>query len=101
MKNDSLVVQSGTEGIVINTQKFSRRMSLSEEERKRFEKDLKEAEGEGNKQIAEKFGEMIADMTAVPRRVLRRESFTAARKWRCDWPTQCTVVAAVRTSSIQ
>jgi DNA-directed RNA polymerase subunit beta len=65
VKNDSLVVQSGTEGIVINTQKFSRRMSLSEEERKRFEKDLKEAEGEGNRLIADKFGEMIGDMEKI------------------------------------
>ena len=44
VKNDSLEVPSGIEGIVIDTQKFSRRMSLSEEERKVFEKDLKEAE---------------------------------------------------------
>jgi DNA-directed RNA polymerase subunit beta len=40
VKNDSLEVPSGIEGIVINTQKFSRRMSLSEDERKQFEKDL-------------------------------------------------------------
>ena len=52
VKNDSLEVPSGIEGIVIHTQKFSRRMSLSEEERKEFEKDLKEAEAEGNAKIA-------------------------------------------------
>jgi DNA-directed RNA polymerase subunit beta len=34
VKNDSLEVPSGIEGIVIDTQKFSRRMSLSEDERK-------------------------------------------------------------------
>ena len=44
VKNDSLEVPSGVEGIVIDTQKFSRRMSLSEDERKEFEKELKEAE---------------------------------------------------------
>ena len=53
MKNDSLEVPSGIEGIVIDTQKFSRRMSLSEDERKVFEKELKEAEAEGNAEIAE------------------------------------------------
>ena len=52
VKNDSLEVPSGIEGIVIDTQKFSRRMSLSEDERKKFEKELKEAETEGNKRIA-------------------------------------------------
>ena len=52
MKNDSLEVPSGIEGIVIDTQKFSRRMSLSEDERKVFEKELKELESEGNAEIA-------------------------------------------------
>ena len=44
VKNDSLEVPSGVEGIVINTQRFSRRMSLSEDERKAFEKELKDTE---------------------------------------------------------
>ena len=36
VKNDSLEVPSGIEGIVIDTHKFSRRMSLSDDERKLF-----------------------------------------------------------------
>src|SRR5512139_1853653 len=52
VKNDSLEVPSGNEGIVISTQKFSRRMSLNEDERKAFDKELKEAENEGNKRVA-------------------------------------------------
>ena len=59
VKNDSLEVSSGIEGIVIDTQRFSRRMSLSEEERKVFEKDLKAAEADGNEEIATSFGGMI------------------------------------------
>ena len=55
VKNDSLEVSSGVEGIVIDTQKFSRRMSLSEEERKNFERELKQAETEGNKEISNAF----------------------------------------------
>ncbi len=55
VKNDSLEVSSGVEGIVIDTQRFSRRMSLSEDERKEFEKELKRIEGEGNKEIAVTF----------------------------------------------
>ena len=48
VKNDSLEVPSGVEGIVINTQRFSRRMSLSEDERKAFEKELKDTEAGEN-----------------------------------------------------
>jgi DNA-directed RNA polymerase subunit beta len=65
VKNDSLEVSSGIEGIVIDTQKFSRRMSLSEEERKMFEKDLKDAESEGNARIAEHFAGMIQEIEKV------------------------------------
>src|SRR5208282_3087965 len=60
VKNDSLEIPSGVEGIVIDTQKFSRRMSLSEEERKAFEKALKEGEAEGNERIATAFGHLVA-----------------------------------------
>src|SRR6185312_12127460 len=59
VKNDSLEVPSGVEGIVINTQRFSRRMSLSEEERKTFEKELKDTEGAENVKIAEEYKLMI------------------------------------------
>ncbi|MGL5097303.1 MAG: DNA-directed RNA polymerase subunit beta, partial [Planctomycetia bacterium] len=53
VKNDSLEVPSGVEGIVIHTQKFSRRMSMSDEERRLFEKEVKETEANGNTAIAE------------------------------------------------
>ena len=65
VKNDSLEVPSGVEGIVIAAEKFSRRMSLSEEERREFEKQLKEAENIGNAQIAEVFAAMIAELEKV------------------------------------
>lgn len=55
VKNESLEVPSGVEGIVIHTEKFSRRMSLAEPERKKFESELKKAEEAGNKQVAEAF----------------------------------------------
>ena len=59
VKNDSLEVPSGVEGIVINTQCFSRRMSLSEEERKAFEKELKDTEAVENVRIADEYKQMI------------------------------------------
>ena len=65
VKNDSLEVPSGVEGIVTATEKFSRQMSLSEDERREFQKQLKEAESEGNLRIAEAFGAMIAEIEKV------------------------------------
>ena len=59
VKNDSLEVPSGVEGIVINTQRFSRRMSLSEDERKAFEKELKDTEGGENARIADEYKQMV------------------------------------------
>ncbi len=65
VKNDSLEVPSGVEGIVIDTQRFSRRMSLTEDQRKEFERSLKVAEKEGNEQIAQVFGEMITELEEI------------------------------------
>ncbi|MFP6604324.1 MAG: DNA-directed RNA polymerase subunit beta, partial [Pirellulaceae bacterium] len=70
VKNDSLEVSSGIEGIVLDTQKFSRRMSLSDEDRKQFEKELKVVEKEGNLQIAQAFGEMVRQFEEVLKRKL-------------------------------
>ncbi len=65
VKNDSLEVTSGVDGIVIDTQKFSRRMSLGDDERKLFEKELKAAEKEGNEKIAEAFTELVSEIEKV------------------------------------
>ena len=55
VKNESLEVPSGVEGIVIQTERFSRRMSLTEVEKKSYEAELKQAEMEGNELVAEAF----------------------------------------------
>jgi DNA-directed RNA polymerase subunit beta len=65
VKNDSLEVPSGVEGIVIATEKFSRQMSLSEDERREFQKQLKEVESAGNLRIAEAFGALVAEIEKV------------------------------------
>ncbi|QDT64615.1 DNA-directed RNA polymerase subunit beta [Calycomorphotria hydatis] len=65
VKNESLEVPSGVEGIVIHTEKFSRRMSLSELERKKFEKDLKTAETEGNAAVAAAFKEFLTEFEST------------------------------------
>ncbi len=46
VKNDSLEVPAGVEGIVIEAEKFSRKMNLTEEERQENSKEIREAERE-------------------------------------------------------
>src|SRR5262249_12115805 len=65
VKNDSLEVPSGVEGIVIDTQRFSRRASMTEEERKSFDKLQKEVENSFNKQHADQFRAFVAELTPV------------------------------------
>jgi len=65
VKNDSLEVPSGVEGIVIGTQRFSRRASMSEEERKAFDKEQKEIEGRYNRLIADQFRAEIAELCSI------------------------------------
>jgi DNA-directed RNA polymerase subunit beta len=65
VKNDSLDVPSGVEGIVIGTQRFSRRASMTEEERKEFDKEQKHIETSYNKQIADQFRAMVAELAGI------------------------------------
>jgi DNA-directed RNA polymerase subunit beta len=55
VKNDSLEVPSGVEGIVIDAQRFSRRASMTDDERKAFDKDFKDTENKWNKIIADAY----------------------------------------------
>src|SRR5438093_1622119 len=65
VKNDSLEVPSGVEGIGIDTQRFSRRARVTEEERKAFDKEQKEVENRFNKQIADQHRAMAAELGTV------------------------------------
>ncbi|MDO4569194.1 MAG: DNA-directed RNA polymerase subunit beta [Planctomycetia bacterium] len=65
VKDDSLQVPSGVEGIVIDTQYYSRRMSLSEYERSEFEAQVHEAETECSEIVARVFGNMIERLEEV------------------------------------
>ena len=65
VKNESLEVPSGVSGIVIHTEVFSRRMSLSDVERKRFEDSLKKAEEEADAKIAEAFKAFLGEFEGV------------------------------------
>src|SRR5207244_6318174 len=65
VKNDSLEVPSGVEGIVIGKQHFSRRASMSEEERKAMDKEQKDLENRYNRQIADQFRAMVTEIAEV------------------------------------
>ncbi|MBR5627017.1 MAG: DNA-directed RNA polymerase subunit beta [Thermoguttaceae bacterium] len=65
VKNESLEVPSGVEGIVIGAHRFCSRNSLSEAERREFDAELARVEEEGNKNITQVFGAMIDKMEAV------------------------------------
>jgi len=65
VKNDSLEVPSGTDGIVIGAQKFSRRMSLSDEDRKANATQVKAVEADAREQIAAMFKQMAGELAKV------------------------------------
>ena len=65
VKNDSLEVPSGVEGIVIGTQRFSRRASMTDDERKQFDKEQKEIENRYTKIIADQFRAMINELLVI------------------------------------
>jgi DNA-directed RNA polymerase subunit beta len=65
VKNDSLEVQSGTEGIVIAAHRFSRRAHMTEDEKKQIDKERKEIETQFNKKIAEQFREFVKALEDV------------------------------------
>jgi DNA-directed RNA polymerase subunit beta len=63
VKNDSLEVPSGIEGIVIDTKRFSRRASMSEDEKKQVAKEEKEIEKIYASKIAEQFRAFVSELT--------------------------------------
>jgi DNA-directed RNA polymerase subunit beta len=65
VKNESLELPSGVEGIVIHTERFSRRSSMSEEERKALEKQEKEITKRYEGLMAVQFRNLIADLQEI------------------------------------
>lgn len=59
VRNESFEVPSGVEGTVINTQRFSRRAYLSEEERHKINQEINRLESHCGKEIAEEFTAML------------------------------------------
>ncbi len=84
VKNESLEVPSGTEGIVIHAERFSRRMSLSESDRIEFERVLAEAESEGNAGVAKVFRAFLESIESVIGKRFKDESGQEVRSLRND-----------------
>jgi len=59
VKNDSLEVPAGTEGIVIGAKRFSRRMHMSEEQKQQIRMGMRQYEAEMDRKAAELFRQMI------------------------------------------
>jgi len=65
VKNDSLEMPAGEEGVVINTQCFSRRMHMTDEQKKQLKKDMERFEKEMNLRGIAIFKQMIGEVNEV------------------------------------
>jgi DNA-directed RNA polymerase subunit beta len=59
VKNDSLEVPAGTEGIVIGTKRFSRRMHMSEEQKRQLKNHMAEYAANMDRRAADVFKQMV------------------------------------------
>ncbi len=65
VKNDSLEMPAGEEGVVIGASRFSRRMHMSDEQKKSLKKDIDKYEKEMNQRAIGIFKQMIAEINEV------------------------------------
>jgi len=70
VKNDSLTVPSGVEGVVIDAQKFKRKAYLTEEERQKDLEEIGRVEREYNKQFEEQLKVFVAEFEGITGRNL-------------------------------
>ncbi len=65
VKNDSLEMPAGEEGVVIHNQRFSRRMHMTDDQKKGLKKDIETYEKEMNLRAIDIFKQMVAEMNEV------------------------------------
>ena len=65
VKNDSLEIPAGEEGVVIGAKRFSRRMHMSDDQKKQLKKDIDKYEKEMNAKAVEIFRQMVAEINEV------------------------------------
>ncbi len=62
VKNDSLEVPAGVEGIVIGASRFSRRLHLSEDQKKKLKKDMESFSAEMDQKAVSLFRQMVSQI---------------------------------------
>jgi len=67
VKNDSLELPAGEEGVVIDTKWFSRRMHLTDEQKKQLNRQIRDYQKTMNEQVAQVFRQMCADIEPITR----------------------------------
>ena len=70
VKNDSLEMPAGEEGVVIGAQRFSRRMHMSEEQKKQLKKEIDAYEKDQNRKAIGIFKQMVAEINEVTGQVM-------------------------------
>jgi DNA-directed RNA polymerase subunit beta len=65
VKNDSLEVPSGVEGVVIGAYTFSRKSGSSDEERKRVKEEIAQAEADYQEKSLDQLERLIEDLTKI------------------------------------
>ncbi|MBI1372223.1 MAG: DNA-directed RNA polymerase subunit beta [Phycisphaera sp.] len=65
VKNDSLEVPAGTEGVVVAAKRFSRRMHMSEDQKKQLRRDMKSYEKSMHGKMINLFKQMIDEVNEV------------------------------------
>jgi DNA-directed RNA polymerase subunit beta len=65
VKNDSLEMPAGEEGVVIGASRFSRRMHMTDEQKKTLKKDIDKYEKEMNLRAIEIFKQMVGEINEV------------------------------------
>ncbi len=65
VKNDSLEVPAGTEGVVIGAKRFSRRMHLNDEQKKQLRREMREYEAQMDERGAELFRQMVEQINEI------------------------------------
>ncbi len=70
VKNDSLEVPAGTEGVVIAAHHFARRGQLNDDQKKQLQKDIKEFDAEMNGRIAALFRTMAEEINVATGQVM-------------------------------
>src|SRR5690606_31827188 len=65
VKNDSLEMPAGEEGVVIGAQRFSRRMHMTDDQKKQLKKDIEAYENEMDLKAIDIFRQMVDEVNEV------------------------------------